>query len=181
MSTAIKWRPLLAALLILISAAGCRALAPTEPSGDEVFTWHNPIRTGPEWIRDPTIVEVRGHYYMTGTYVNKGVSETSAEAWPGIKLWSSPDLKTWREVPGFLVRNEQLSWAQTLLWAPEIFAHQGKFYLTFSAQDRGGKCNKQSLAVAVADAITGPYKVLTPDEPLLCGNDTSLFADDGRV
>ena len=182
MSTAIKWRGLLAAFLIFITVAGCRTLTSTESSSDEVFTWHNPIRTGPEWIRDPTILEVEGHYYMTGTYVHKGVSETSAEAWPGIKLWSSPDLKTWREVPGFLVRNEQLSWAQTLLWAPEIFAHQGKFYLTFSAQDTGGACNKQSLAVAVADAITGPYEVLTPDEPLLCGNDTSLFTDDdGRV
>ncbi len=176
-------KPLYLLMLFLIPFAtltGCQ----TSPSLEKeaAFTWHNPVQTGPEWIRDPTILEVEGTYYMTGTYMAKGVSETDARAWPGIKLWSSSDLKTWREVPGFLVRNEQFTWADTLLWAPEIFAYKGKFYLTFSAQDTSGACNKQSLAVAVADDITGPYEVLTRDEPLLCGNDASLFADDdGRV
>ena len=175
--------PLKLLLMTLLAAAaltGCQSSAPLE--GDAVFTWHNPVRGGPDWIRDPTILKVGDTYYMTGTYMDRRVPETDPEAWPGIKLWSSSDLKRWREVPGFLVRNEQFTWADTLLWAPEIFAHGGKFYLTFSAQDTSGACDKQSLAVAVAGSITGPYEVLTPDQPFLCGNDTSLFADDdGRI
>ena len=176
MTYALPVKLLLGALLILAVLAGCQS---SVPQGEKaVFTWHNPVRTGPDWIRDPTILKVGDTYYMTGTYMQEGVSETDPEAWPGIKLWSSSDLKRWREVPGFLVRNAQFTWADTLLWAPEIFAHEGKFYLTFSAQDTSGACDKQSLAVAVAKSITGPYEVLTPDAPLLCGNDTSLFADD---
>ena len=172
----------LTALVLIFLAVLTSCQSSTSPEYEIAFTWHNPVRQGPKWIRDPTILEVEGTYYMTGTYMTKGISETDARAWPGIKLWSSSDLKRWREVPGFLVRNAQFTWADTLLWAPEIFAHEDKFYLTFSAQDTSGACNKQSLAVAVADAITGPYEMLTLDEPLLCGNDTSLFADDdGRV
>jgi beta-xylosidase len=40
----------------------------------------------------------------------------------------------------------------------------------------------QSVGLAVADTIMGPYTVLTPDHPLTDGNDGTLFLDtDGRV
>jgi xylan 1,4-beta-xylosidase len=61
------------------------------------------------------------------------------------------------------------------------FPYKGKWYLTFNCPLTSVK-GPQSVGLAVADQITGPYRVLTVDKPLTEGNDATLFEDnDGKV
>jgi beta-xylosidase len=127
-------------------------------------------------------VKLDGTYYMTGTFPPFGPQEGPS---PGAKITSSTDLKNWTE-PKVVV--EPANWHRQLFWAPEIFPYKGKFYLTFNCPAIGaaplkdGVDFQQSAGLAVADAIMGPYRVITQDRPLASGNDATLFLDsDGRV
>lgn len=104
-----------------------------------------------------------------------------------MSITSSADLVHWSK-PKVVMHPDAGHWYQQLFWAPEIFPYQGKFYLTFNCPANGaapiskGVPFPQSVALAVAEAITGPYTVMTKDRPLIAGNDGTLFLDaDGRV
>jgi hypothetical protein len=139
------------------------------------FTYQNPIKGGPNWIRDPFIIWAGDRYFMTGTY--KEPSKDGPAAWPGFKLWSSEDMLYWKD-EGLLLRNEDIQWGDVRLWAPEIRFHpqRRKYYLTYNVQ--WNKTGGQGSGLAVADSVRGPYTNLTPGEPLAQSNDASLFFDD---
>jgi beta-xylosidase len=148
--------------------------------GVRLFRYTNPIRSeviGP--IRDPQIINVGDMYYLTGT---------TSPFWPGtvcpgIKLWSSKDLLNWK-FEGFLIERSKLAedvWYRDRFWASEIHQKGGKFWLTFNCRNESEKYpHVHSCGLAVAEKITGPYKVLTHEKPLLegWGNDMTLFTDD---
>jgi xylan 1,4-beta-xylosidase len=145
-------------------------------AADQQFTWKNPLNVE---LRDPQIVVVDGRYYLTGTaspyFEQIGPS-------PGVRLWSSDDLLNWKD-EGIIVTPSKDNWYRRRFWAPEIYHHtDGKFYCTFNCPDDSTKKATQSVGLAVADHITGPYTVLTTDKPLTAGNDADLFRDDdGKV
>ena len=145
-------------------------------AADQQFTWKNPLNVE---LRDPQIVVVDGRYYLTGTaspyFEQIGPS-------PGVRLWSSDDLLNWKD-EGIIVTPSKDNWYRRRFWAPEIYHHtDGKFYCTFNCPDDSTKKATQSVGVAVADHVTGPYTVLTTDKPLTIGNDADLFRDsDGKV
>jgi xylan 1,4-beta-xylosidase len=161
-------------------AAQSASLGPGwRPARQAEFRWSNPATNGPAWIRDAYILRVDDRYYMTGT---KRISNTEdgPPRWPGFYLWSSDDLQNWRE-EGCLVSNEQVKWGDRSFWAPEIRWHPArrKFYLCFNVrQSRPEEKLRMGMGLAVADKVTGPYTLLTPDAPLTDNNDTSLFFDD---
>ena len=140
------------------------------------FTWNNPLNVE---LRDPQILVVDGRYYLTGTtapyFEQIGPS-------PGVRLWSSEDLLVWKD-EGIIVAPSKDHWYQLRFWAAEIYHHtDGKFYCTFNCPDGPNAKATQSVGLAVADHITGPYKVLTEDKPLAPGNDADIFRDtDGKT
>jgi beta-xylosidase len=148
-------------------------------AAQQVFTWTKPVTGGPDWIRDAYILRVGDLYYLTGI---RRIASAPAEPgkWPGFYLWSSTDLLSWKE-EGMLVSNEQVKWADRNFWGPEIRWHprRQKFYLSFNArQMKDTHQLKLGMGLAVADKITGPYTLLTPDAAITDNNDASLFFDD---
>ncbi|MCX7012037.1 MAG: family 43 glycosylhydrolase [Candidatus Sumerlaeota bacterium] len=141
------------------------------------FQWSNPVVDGPGWIRDAYILRVGDRYYLTGTSKRTDAPD-EASAWPGFYLWSSDDLQHWKE-EGLQIGLEQIRWSDRHLWAPEIRWHPRKqrFYLCFNARQREGT-QRMGAGLAVAETVTGPYTLLTPDAPITDNNDASLFFDD---
>lgn len=165
--------PLLAALALFSDAPLARA--------EEGFVYRNPIICPAidGGIRDPAIVNCDGRYYLTGTSY-----PFTRGARTGVKLWSSDDLKNWKD-EGWLIDSSKLPenvWYRDTFWANEIHIAKGKFWLTFNAANMSDRHRAEhSCGLAVADRITGPYTVLTQDKSLLggaWGNDMTLFTDD---
>lgn len=162
-----------------------------------MFEWINPnLAAEPGILRDPFIIKVGTTWYMVAS---------PAPFWsgpvPGIPMWASDDLTQWRKVGLIIDRNQvgETAWYRDRLWAPEIHAADDGYYLTFNARN-DTTAHKHSVALAYSETITGPYRILTPDRPLITlgqsqmhydpalekpdryfANDATLFTDsDGR-
>lgn len=160
-------------ILLLIFTASCREKATT-------FTYTNPI-TGLEF-RDTDILSDGGMWYAVGTCAPYDPSLADN---PGVKLYSSPDLKNWK-FEKLLIDAAALpdtAWYKRAFWAPELHKIGNKYCLSFNCFS-GVKPQNVSNAcgIAVADNIKGPYKVMNSDEPLTpfktC--DLTLFEDDDK-
>lgn len=151
----------------------------------EVFTYQNPIKNGIDGgIRDAQIFMDGGKYYLIGTshpfWPREGKN-------PGVKIYSSEDVLNWTFEKLLIDRStlDTCIWYLDRFWAPEIQKIRGKYYLTFNCQNESTttcRVKGQRGGVAVSDNILGPYTVLTHDEPLVNGNDLTLYEDrDGKV
>lgn len=140
------------------------------------FTYQNPLATEP--IRDPQITKFGDTWWMTGTcwsfFEQQGQN-------PGVKLWSSRDLKSWQFETMAVLPNFS-GWDRARFWAPELFPIDGKYYVTYNAMNPDEKGQEQHVGLAVAEEIRGPYRKITVDAPLCAGNDAHLFRDDdGKI
>lgn len=139
-------------------------------------------------IRDPMIVSHEGKYYMTATSPEFFRGDN-----PGVKIWLSEDLVSWRFVTLAVDRSSlpDDSPCKDRFWAPELFIYGGKYYLTFNAMNEAQAVAEEHIGdhdfyyrmrsfVAVSDRIDGEYKLYP--EPLIdegvLTNDAHLFADD---
>lgn len=139
----------------------------------EPFTPENPLSIE---FGDPFILKAsNGTYYMIGT---GGVKD-------GFKMYSSTDLKNWKDEGRIYQGNTENSWNTANFWAPELYEHNGKFYLLFSADWRENPTNELEnfrIGVAVSDSPTGPYTdlfdrpIFDPGYPVIDGN--LLFEND---
>lgn len=137
-------------------------------------------------IRDPMIVLYNDRYYMVGT---------SPDFWrganPGVRMWSSEDLVGWK-FEGRVVDADTISdeaGYKNRFWAPELFVHGDRFYITFNAMNEAEAEEPDFYRgmrsyVAVSDVITGPYTI--QPQPLIerdgITNDAHLYAaEDGTV
>jgi len=169
----------------------------------QTFTYTNPLpfeydalgRTHRE-LRDPCIIRQADTYYLVFTvwpFANreeKRLSLPNQGGSPGIKLYSSTDLREWK-FESWLVKADELPEEcpyKNRFWAPEIHSIGGRFYLIFTADNwikkeynPAGTWGTAGYAfVGVADRITGPYEHITYIEGGAC--DTSLFEDtDGKT
>ncbi len=135
----------------------------------------NPL---PVEFGDPYILKASdGKYYMVGT---GGVKD-------GFKMYSSPDLKNWKDEGRIYQGNTNDSWCISSFWAPELYEHDGRFYLLFSADWRENPTNEQEnfrIGIAVSDSPTGPFTnlfnrpIFDPGYPAIDGN---LLFEDGRI
>ncbi len=129
-------------------------------------------------MRDPYILQAApGRFVLCGT--------TDPNLWggpaTGFDCYTSEDLDTW-EGPFPAFRPPADFWADTQFWAPEIVAHDGRFFLfaTFASTDPAA--GPRGVQVLVSDDATGPYAPwsdgpVTPrGVPCLDG---TLFVDDG--
>lgn len=137
------------------------------------LSFNNPL---PVEFGDPYILNASdGMYYMIGT---GGVDD-------GFKMYSSTDLKEWKDEGRIYEGNTDTSWSVANFWAPELYEIDGKFYMIFSADWRENPTNELEnfrIGVAVSDSPTGPYKdlydkpIFDPGYPVIDGN--LLFEDD---
>ena len=157
---------------------------PGAPAAPRVFRYTNPItRDAALSLRDHCIIKVGPQWFCTGT---------SNPVWtgpnPGVRLLVSDDLIHWRH-------HSWLIDASTLpadcpyngrFWAPEIHQIKGRFWMTVNsgkvtAEDPKGM-STHSVWLFVADAVTGPYKLVKGPLTPQYNNDATLFEDDdGRT
>ena len=138
-------------------------------------TGENPL---PVELGDPYILKASdGNYYMVGT---GGVKD-------GFKMYSSSDLKKWKDEGRIYRGNSTDSWDIANFWAPELYEYNGRFYLLFSADWRENPTNELEnfrIGVAVSDSPAGPFTdllnrpVFDPGYPVIDGN---LLFENGKV
>lgn len=90
-------------------------------------------------LADPTIFFNDGKYYLYGT-VGRGMDS-------GFRAYSSNDKINWKD-EGFVLRKGE-SYGDKGFWAPQVFKHQGKFYMAYTANEH--------IAIASADSPLGPF------------------------
>ena len=139
------------------------------------FTIENPL---PVDFGDPYILKASdGKYYMVGT---GGVDN-------GFKMYSSTDLKQWKDEGPIYKGNTATSWGIAHFWAPELYEYKGRYYLLFSADWREnptGELENFRIGVAVSEKPTGPFTdwmnrpLFDPGYPVIDGN---LLFENGRV
>lgn len=103
---------------------------------------------------DPFLLLHDNKYYMyftTEKYVNpgaSGIAGTDIDGKDGLRVFESEDLINWTD-KGYCL-NVGDSIGEKWFWAPEVIYHNGKFYMTYTAEEH--------IAVAVADSPLGPFK-----------------------
>lgn len=114
------------------------------------LTYQNPVWEG--YLADPQVLYHNGIYYAYGT----GQADETGRQFPVLR---SENFTEWTYIGGALEAVTDPPLRE--YWAPEVIAHEGKFYLYY-AGDR-------KMRVAVADTPEGPFKdtgrLLFPDEP----------------
>jgi GH43 family beta-xylosidase len=125
------------------------------------LTYRNPIWPG--YFADPFILRWQNEYFAYGTGHESGFAPAGAAgrlnpstdgARRAFTVLRSPDLVTWHEVGGALIRpagNEGHSY-----WAPEVAVEGDRFLLYYSSAPPG-QDELHRLRVAVADAPAGPF------------------------
>ncbi|ANY19348.1 Glycosyl hydrolases family 43 [Tsuneonella dongtanensis] len=141
------------------------------------FTWQNPIFDGiTGGIRDAQVLRDGGRWHLVGT---------APEFWTGpnlgVRIFSSDTLTSWGE-ERLLIDRSKLDpsvWYYDRFWAPEIHRIEGKYWLVVNCRNES-EAHKHShgTLLARADALDGPYEILTPKQPLVTGNDMTIFTDD---
>ncbi len=135
-----------------------RNLASTAPA----VGYQNPVQ---ENCADPCVLLHNGTYYAYCTY-----SADHPEMRRGIRMFTSVDLCNWMD-RGFVITRER-SWGHSRFWAPDVIAHNGRFYLYYAVDTR--------ICAAVADDPGGPF-VQLGNGPMLPDSiriDAHVFRDD---
>jgi beta-xylosidase len=127
---------------------------------------------------DPFILKASdNNYYMIGT---GGIED-------GFKMYSSRDMKVWKDEGRIYTGNSDSSWCISHFWAPELYEYKGKFYLFFSGQWRTNPTNELEnfrIGVAISDSPVGPYRdmynrpIFDPGYPII---DANLLFEDNKV
>ncbi|MFD2147815.1 glycoside hydrolase family 43 protein [Mucilaginibacter antarcticus] len=92
-------------------------------------------------LADPTIFYDNGQYYLYGTSSNRGFT-----------VYQSADLEHWTGPVGkkeghALLRGD--SYGKRGFWAPQIFKHNNKYYMAYTADEH--------IAIAESDSPLGPF------------------------
>ena len=126
-------------------------------------------------IRDPYVLLYEDVYYLYGTRSTTCWGEAD-----GFDCYTSKDLEHW-EGPFEVFHRPEGFFADRSYWAPECYAHNGKFYLiaTLGSEDR-----KKGVYALTADNPLGPFvpvgdKPLTPEHWACI--DGSVFWDEEGV
>ena len=124
------------------------------------------------YLADPTIFSDNGIYYLYGT---KEVNKIPGE---GFLVYTSSDFKKWEgpmgATDGFALKKGD-AYGTKGFWAPQIFKHQDKFYMAYTANEH--------IAIANSKSPLGPFKndgkaleaAVKQIDPFL------FFDDDGKV
>ncbi|WP_323012824.1 family 43 glycosylhydrolase [Devosia sp.] len=103
-------------------------------------TFLNPILAGDH--PDPSILRDGDDFYMTFS---------SFETYPGLLIWHSRDLLSWRPLNAALTRNIGS------VWAPELVRHEGRYFIYFPTKANAAPGSRSTNWVIWADDIAGPW------------------------
>ena len=117
--------PLAVVGLLGASAMGADSIKPRP-------TEARPLLIG-NWA-DPTILKDGKDYYMT---------HTSFEYQPGLLIWHSKDLRSWKPVARAVVNQEGS------IWAPDLTKHKGRYVIYYPAARKNW--------IVTAKSIAGPW------------------------
>jgi len=156
---------------VLSFSAGLLALVGC--SGNSGVVISNPVDIK---MGDPfALLASDGHYYMYGTTGEKG-----------FRAYRSDDLATWEDLGLVYDGTQEGSWSVDCYWAPEVFEHDGMFYMFFSANWKENPDNDLEvfrIGVAASDKPEGPFinmydrPVFDPGYPIIDAD--VLFDEDG--
>jgi beta-xylosidase len=158
-----------ALVLFSLLLAGCASSQPaTQPSWSREARpfkgdgYANPIDV---LIADPFIYREGDTYYLYGTAADDG-----------LYVWTSKDLVNWQR-PGYAWKRDQNTWGRRYFWAPEVFKHNGKYYLHYTAQSAK---RERRIVLAESDSPLGPFKDLYAPwwDPQNSVIDSHVFKDD---
>lgn len=97
-------------------------------------------------LADPTIFEHNGTYYLYGTKNNPNISGE------GFLVYTSTNLKDWTGPAGahdgFAFKKGD-GYGTTGFWAPQVFQHNNKFYMAYTANEQ--------IAFAESNSPLGPF------------------------
>lgn len=130
---------------LLTIVAACSAPAPTPAPARA----GNPVFEG--FYADPEAAVFGERYWIYPTYSAPYDEQTFFDA------FSSPDLVHWTKHRRVLER-AAIAWARRAMWAPAIVAHEGRWFLFFSANDIQNDAELGGIGVAVADRPEGPFR-----------------------
>ncbi len=128
-----------------------------------------PIKFG-----DPYILHASdGKYYMYGTSLKDG-----------FEAYVSTDLKNWTSCGQVYRGGAENQWNVDCFWAPEVYEHNGKYYIFYSANSRNNPTKEGEnfkIGVAVSSSPAGPFTdlydrpVFEIDYPVI---DANVYFDD---
>ncbi len=125
-------------LIALLLILGCFPRAHAAPATRD--TYCNPLDV---LVADPFIYRDGDIYYLYGTASDSG-----------LLVWTSRNLVDW-QLRGFAYRQSPQTWGRQHFWAPELFKHNGKYYLHFTAQ--GGDKLLRRIVLSEANSPLGPF------------------------
>lgn len=169
------------------SASTLHAQTPAENAAPDRNTLRTGVRLADERMRDACmwVDETAGIYYLVTASGYRGPNGRAA-----VVAFTSKDLKAW-EGPQVIFEVPADFWAQRGIWAPELHAYRGKFYLflTFNTDDLLPEQwrdwlprVKRGSQVLVGDSPLEPFQpfanrsTLPPDMMTLDG---TLFEEEG--
>ncbi|MEM7035194.1 MAG: family 43 glycosylhydrolase [Chloroflexota bacterium] len=137
--------------------------------------------------RDPTaVIQVDGTYYAwytkgEGTTVGFGSGDPNNKVFPWdlTEVWyaTSPDGWTWTEQGLAVGRGPEGSYDDRAVFTPEIFVHEGKYYLVYQVVKAPYIIRvKNQIGMAIADSPDGPWQKLP--EPILSPADNGEWLGD---
>lgn len=139
-------------------------------------TFNNPL---PVEFGDPYVLyDGNGQYYMYGT---------GGGAKKGFSVYSSSNLKDWKNEGQVYFHNNTNGWGVHSFWAPEVYKQNGKYYLFYSAQWKYNPTKEKEnfkVGVAVSDKPTGPFidlknePIFDPGYPII---DANVLFENGKV
>ena len=152
-------------------------------------------------MRDPhAMLGPDGNYYMTGTQAPD--DDPKHDFWHpynGIRLFRSPDLKTWGNLGYVFTLKDNSTWQTNFnpdkllpefvkdrehpkptIWAPDIYYIKGTWWIAYAVAYNGWGC-VNGMIKSTTGKLTGPY-VEVSNAPLTTKIDAGLFEDDaGKV
>ncbi len=151
-----------------------------------------PIQTADIHVRDPFIYadSATRTYYL---YAQMAHTLGSQGRGKGVEAYTSKDLQNWQG-PFPVFHTPADFWGRQDVWAPEVHAYRGKYYLfvTFTSADTlpspwpadiGLKLHQRGTQVLVADGPMGPFRLFanrphTP--PHWAALDGTLYVEDNE-
>jgi len=131
------------------------------------------IKTDVVEIGDPFVLLYEGKYYMYAT-----THRHAGGIKPGFKVWVSDDMVKWED-KGLCYYEPK--WGFECFWAPEVYYHEGKFFMYFSA--KWSKNKSMRTGIAVADSPLGRFEDVD-GQPMDFGyaaiDGSVLIDDDGK-
>ncbi len=146
-------------------------------------------------MRDAAVCRGKdGAWYMTGTTGDDTFMLPNPQYWlinPGIQLFRSADLKTWKSLGYVWTFEKDGTWNKDFgtfggrgpargIFAPEIKLINDKYWISYSV-NHSNKSHQHGIGLLWANHPEGPYHEVSPESPMTEGFDPGLFTDDDQT